>query len=110
MVHNPADKKDRHTAPGKTKTLSKKSIIRLASIRKEPEIQHLMEHKLLFSLQEISKVLTVEVDIQKILEDIAIILAKTLKAKWVNFWKLTQDEKALSIFATYGMQPEYVEN
>lgn len=111
MVHNPADKKDKHTTSGQAVFLSKgPKSIRLADIGKELETQHLTEHKLLVSLQEISRVLTVEVDIQKILEDMATILAKTLGAKWVNFWELTPDEKAVYIAAHYGMQPGYMEN
>lgn len=72
--------------------------------------QFLKQEKLLFALQEVSKVLTAEVSLQKILADMATIVAKSLGAKWVNFWDLTPDRKAVYIVAHYGMRPEYMEH
>lgn len=68
------------------------------------------QQDLLFALQQVSKVLTAEVSLQKILEEMALIIAKAIGAKWVNFWTLTPDKKSVQITAHYGMQKEYMEN
>ncbi|MDO8436383.1 MAG: hypothetical protein Q7S82_03315, partial [bacterium] len=67
------------------------------------------QENLLSALEEVSKVLTVEVDLHKILTDMAEIVAKSLGAKWVNFWELTPEKTAVYITAHYGMKPEYAE-
>lgn len=68
------------------------------------------QQQLLLVLQQISGVLTAETDLQIILKDMATIVAKALGAKWVNFWNLTPDQKAVFIFAHYGMLPAYMEH
>ena len=73
------------------------------------EKELLKQQKLLLALEDVSKVLTQEVDLQDILRDMAKIVAKAVKAKWVNFWELTPDKKATYITAVYGMKPEYIE-
>ena len=90
---------------GKTKSLMEKPRgVKYIEIEREQSQQ-----KLLSALEQVSKVLTVEVSLHKILEDIATIVAKALGAKWVNFWELTPDKKSVHIAAMYGMKPEYVE-
>lgn len=92
---------------GKTKSISKNH--KIIKISKSAE-KYRQQEKLILALEQVSKVLVVEVKIQKILEDMAEIIAKTLGAKWVNFWELTPDKKSLHISAMYGMKQEYVEH
>ena len=61
-------------------------------------------------LQKTSEALLSEIDLVKILENIATILGQQLGAKWVNFWDFTPDKKAVYIVAHYGMDPDYMEN
>lgn len=68
------------------------------------------QEELLFTLQRVSGVLTSEVDLRKILTDIATIVGAALEAKWVNFWELTPDKNAVHITAAYGMKSEYMEH
>lgn len=91
-----------------TKSFASKRI-RPKIIKKERKEEHLMEHGLLFALQKISKVLTAETSLQRILEDMATTVAKALGAKWVNFWELTPDKQATHIVASYGMTRQYME-
>lgn len=65
---------------------------------------------LLGALQKVSEVLASDVDLPAILSDIAKIVGTTLGAKWVNFWELTPDKKAVSIVAHYGMTKAYMEH
>ncbi|MBI2639668.1 MAG: GAF domain-containing sensor histidine kinase [Candidatus Sungbacteria bacterium] len=74
------------------------------------EKEHRKQQKLLVALEQVSKTLTVEVDLHKILEDMAKIIAKAVGAKWVNFWELTPDKKAVFISAHYGMTNAYMEH
>ena len=67
------------------------------------------QENLLAALEEVSKVLTAEVDLHKILAGMAKIVAKSLGAKWVNFWELNPEKTALYITAHYGMNPGYAE-
>ena len=67
------------------------------------------QQELLLALEDVSKVLTVEVDLQKILGDMATIVAEAVGAQWVNFWELTPDKEAVYITAAYGMKPEYMQ-
>ncbi|MDO8474363.1 MAG: ATP-binding protein [bacterium] len=99
-----------------TSPLSRKGRTRTI-FNKPRESKHLVDKKeiqgqqeLLYALEKVSHVLTVEVQLQKILEDMATIVAKTLGAKWVNFWELTPDKKATYIAAAYGMQQSYIEH
>ena len=99
-------KKSPTSSKGKTKFLvAKPRGIKRLITEKEQQSQE----KLLLALEEVSKVLTVEVDLHKILKDMATIVAKAVKAKWVNFWELTSDKKAAYITAMHGMKPEYME-
>ncbi len=68
------------------------------------------QQRLLMALEQVSKVLTMEVNLHKILEDMARIVAKAVGAKWVNFWELMPGKKAVYITAHYGMQPQYMEH
>ncbi|OHA62497.1 MAG: hypothetical protein A3E07_00565 [Candidatus Wildermuthbacteria bacterium RIFCSPHIGHO2_12_FULL_45_9] len=92
---------------GKTITVSLKPN-HISALRTQKE--YLREQQLLFALEKASTALTAEVDIEKILEDMAIIVAKALGAKWVNFWGLTPDKTATHIVASYGMKKSYVEH
>lgn len=74
------------------------------------EKEHRRQQKLLVALEQVSKTLAVEVDLHKILEDMAKIIAKAVGAKWVNFWELTPDKKAVFISAHYGMTRAYAEH
>lgn len=67
------------------------------------------QENLLAALEGVSKVLTVEVDLHKILTGMAKVVAKSLGAKWVNFWELNPEKTALYITAHYGMKPGYAE-
>lgn len=67
------------------------------------------QHELLAALEEISRVLTVEVDLHNILEGMATVVGKVVGAKWVNFWELTPDKKAAYITAAYGMKQSYID-
>src|SRR3989344_2758719 len=91
---------------GRTRTLADnpKGIKRRVS---EKESQK--QQELLLALEKVSHVLTVKVELQKILEDMAAIVAKVLGAKWVNFWELTDDKKAVHISATSGMKQSYID-
>lgn len=73
------------------------------------EQEHQRLHELILSLQKVSQVLTLEVDLHKILEDVATTVGKALGAKWVNFWELTPDKKAAHISVAYGMEQSYIE-
>ena len=92
---------------GRTRTLvdNPKGIKRAVS---EKESQK--QQELLLALEKVSHVLTVQVQLQKILEDMAAIVAKVLGAKWVNFWELTEDKKSVHISATSGMKQSYVDH
>ncbi|MFH1714440.1 MAG: ATP-binding protein [Candidatus Nealsonbacteria bacterium] len=90
---------------GETRSIMARSRKNFVS-RKEQQRQR----RLLLALERVSEVLTVEVDLHKILKDMALIVAKALGAKWVNFWELTPDKKGTFITAMYGMKPEYVEH
>lgn len=68
------------------------------------------QEELLTALQRVSEVLASDVDLPTILSDIAKIVGTVLGAKWVNFWELTPDKKAVSIVAHYGMKPEYMKH
>ncbi len=96
----------RHKQSGHTATIQDKprGIRQLLGEREQQRQQ-----ELLAALQRVSRVLTVEVDVQKILQDMATIVAQALGAKWVNFWELTGDKKALYVRAAYGMQLAYME-
>ena len=63
----------------------------------------------MFALEKVSHVLTVQVQLQKILEDMAAIVAKALGAKWINFWELTPDKKSVHISASSGMKQSYID-
>ncbi|OHA65812.1 MAG: hypothetical protein A3D64_01160 [Candidatus Wildermuthbacteria bacterium RIFCSPHIGHO2_02_FULL_49_9] len=76
----------------------------------EAEQKHQKQQELLLALEQVSRVLTVEVELEKILQDMATIVAKALGAKWVNFWQLTPDKKSVYITASYGMKPAYKEH
>lgn len=91
---------------GRTTSLAQKpkGVKRLTT---EKEYQR--QQELLFALEEVSSVLTVEVDLQDILKDMAEIVAKAIGAKWVNFWELTPDKKATHITAAYGMKQSYID-
>ncbi|KKW14153.1 MAG: GAF sensor signal transduction histidine kinase [Parcubacteria group bacterium GW2011_GWA2_50_10] len=91
---------------GRTRTIPKKPR-GLKLFLAKTEIQK--QHELLYALEKVSRVLTVQVQLQKILEDMAQIVVKALGAKWVNFWELTQDKQAVHITATSGMKQSYVE-
>src|SRR3989344_8456536 len=93
-------------ARGRTRTLADnpRGIKRRVS---EKESQK--QQELLLALEKVSHVLTVQVELQKILEDMAAIVAKVLGAKWVNFWELTEDKKAVHISATSGMKQSYID-
>ena len=94
------------TSTGKTKFLTDKprGVKRLHT-----EKEYQKQQELLLALEDVSKVLTVEVDLQKILSDMATIVAKAVGAKWVNFWELTADKKSTYIAAMHGMKQSYVE-
>ncbi|GEM_PF-4471238 len=66
---------------GRTRTLadSPRGIKRIISAKESQKQQ-----ELLFALEKVSRVLTVEIQLQKILEDMATIVAKTLGAKYQN--------------------------
>lgn len=81
-------------------------ILKIPGTKKERQGQE----ELLFALQKVSEVLTSEVDLEKILTDIATIVGSALGARWVNFWELTPDKKAVQIMAAYGMESEYMEH
>jgi len=93
-------------ARGRTRTLADnpRGIKRRIS---EKESQK--QQELLLALEKVSHVLTVQVELQNILEDMAAIVAKVLGAKWVNFWELTEDKKSVHISATSGMKQSYVD-
>ena len=74
----------------------------------ETDGEHRQQRELLFALQKVSEVLTLEVDIREILTGVATIIGKVLGAKWVNFWELTPGKDAVYIVAAYGMSPEYI--
>jgi len=91
---------------GHTTSVSQKpkGVKRLVS---EKEIKK--QQELLFALEKVSHVLTVEVELQKILEDMATIVAGAVGAKWVNFWELADNKKTTHIKAAYGMKQSYIE-
>ena len=66
------------------------------------------QRKVLETLAETSKHLTVETEIEVILERIAESVANSLGVKKVNFWEFTPDKKSCHIIAAYGMTPEYI--
>ncbi len=68
------------------------------------------QRKILTTLAETSKHLTVETDIKVILERIAESVATSLGVKKVNFWEFSPDKQSCHITAAYGMKPEYIEN
>ena len=94
------------TAQGRTISVAQKprGVKRLVT---EKEYQR--QQELLFALEEVSSVLTIEVDLQEILRDMAEIVAKAIGAKWVNFWELTPDKKSTHITASYGMKQSYID-
>ena len=106
--------KQRKNLKKKSAVFSVKTTSLTASKPTRPKALSIKEYqkqqRLLFALQQVSKVLTAEVNLQDILKDMATILAKSLGAKRVNFWNLTPDKKAVYIVAHHGMKPEYMEH
>jgi PAS domain S-box-containing protein len=98
----------KRTYPQRGKTSSVRARPRPAK-HAGTEQEHLRQQELLLALEEVSQVLTVEVDLQKILKDMATIVAKAIGAKWVNFWELTDDKKAAHITAAFGMKQSYID-
>ncbi|MBI4138248.1 MAG: GAF domain-containing protein [Candidatus Wildermuthbacteria bacterium] len=92
---------------GRTRTVSSKKSRGSKRVLAQKEIQK--QRDLLSALEKVSGVLTVEIQLKKILEDMATIVGKALGAKWVNFWELTPDKKAAYITAAYGMKKSYIE-
>ena len=88
--------------------LEKKLRRKVAEVSVEEKYRK--QQELLSSLEKVSEVLASDVDLPTILSDIAKIVGTVLGAKWVNFWELTPDKKAVSIVAHYGMKPEYMEH
>ncbi len=75
-------------------------------------LQHQSDKKnrILLALEQTSKALAIELDINLILSKIATDFGKALGAKYVNFWDFTPDKKGLYIVAAYGMQQQYIEH
>ena len=79
-------------------------------ITKRPSVkQYQEEQTMMLALQEVSEVLSGEVDLKNILTDIATIVGKAIGAKWINFWEFTPDRKGVSISAAFGMDAAYME-
>jgi signal transduction histidine kinase len=66
------------------------------------------QRKVLETLAETSKHLTIETKIEVILERIAESVATSLGVKKVNFWEFSPDKKSCHIIAAYGMTAEYI--
>ena len=64
--------------------------------------------RLLSALARSSQFLAIEKRIDTILEGIAKSIGEAIRAKYVNFWDFTPDNKSVYIRAAYGMQPQYL--
>src|SRR3989344_2255467 len=64
--------------------------------------------RLLAALAKSSQFLAFEKRIDTILEGIAKSIGEAIRAKYVNFWDFTPDNKSVYIRAAYGMQPQYL--